>query len=121
MAVWPVTLPNKVLAEGYVISPGSQVIRSDMEVGPAKVRRQTKRRNDKVPLLLAFTPAQLTIFRAFFDDSTTGLAGGVNWFTGLRIIVDGEPTTLKECRFDGDHEFKQKGGSWYIVGKLEVR
>jgi len=120
MATWPVTLPNKVLAEGYIISPGSQVLRSDMEVGPARVRRITNQRNDRVPLLLAFTPAQLTIFRDWFDGST-GLAGGVNWFTGLRIIVDGDPTTTKECRFDGDHEFRQKAGSWQITGTLEVR
>lgn len=121
MATWPSTLPTAPLVNGYSVDPASNVIRSDMEIGPARVRRIATSRNDQVSISLVLVGSQVTAFRDWFDDSSSGLAGGVNWFTGLRLNLDGTVTT-PECRFVGKHSFSLVDSKRYrLTAKVEVR
>jgi hypothetical protein len=121
MATWPITLPEAPLKEGYAITVGSAPLRSDMEVGPARVRRQTKSRNDKLPLSVSMSSSQVGIFRSWYDGDS-GLAGGVNWFTGLRLSVDGICQTDLECRFLSPPTITYRGNNlWNVSFSVETR
>ncbi len=118
MATWPITLPAAPLAAGYVVEPGSQVLRSDMEVGPARVRRITSARNDQVSLSVELSAAQVQIFRNWFDGD---LAGGSNWFVGLSLDLDGT-ITAPECRFVGPYSIARVTALLSkLTAKVEVR
>lgn len=39
-ANWPATLPDDVLVDGYDESPPETVVRTEMDAGPAKIRRR---------------------------------------------------------------------------------
>jgi len=92
-----------------------------MEVGPARVRRQTRGRNDQLPLSVPMSSSQVGIFRSWYD-SDLGLAGGVNWFTGLRLSIDGICKTDLECRFMAPLTITYKGQDlWNVNFSLEVR
>lgn len=123
MATWPNTLPNPS-QDGYTLKPETQTIRTDMEVGPARVRRITTVRNDTVNLSWFMTNAQFDTFRTWFEDSATGLSGGVGWFTGMPLKVGGGIQTTLECRFNGGtYEASIVPGdmAWTVSGMLEVR
>jgi hypothetical protein len=121
MATWPSTLPSPSY-DGYALSPVSQVIRTDMEVGAARQRRRTSARQDKVAVTWKFTDAQMTIFRAWFDDATNGAAGGSGWFT-ISLAVGATGLTSMFARFVGG-EFKADlhgGLNWLVSANLEVQ
>jgi hypothetical protein len=71
MAVgWPSGLPSIVLEEGYAERWAENVIRSPMDVGPAKLRRRSTaavRRTTAVQLL---TTAQVATLKTFYDTTT---------------------------------------------------
>lgn len=120
MATWPSTLPA-VDNDGYAIAPLDQVIRTDMEVGAARTRRRTKARNDKVTVSWLMTDAQLNIFRDWFEDAATGIAGGDAWF-----FVDlplGGATFLEsaEAKFVGAPRLDRARRKWRVSATLEVR
>ena len=87
MATWPITLPRP-LADDYGIQPVDPSIRTDMDVGAARVRRRTRARNDRVRVVWQLTPEQAAIFRAWFEDDA-GAAGGSAWFDIQIDIAEG--------------------------------
>ena len=66
MAVWPAGLPQISLASGFEERADSVLIRSSVDVGPAKVRPRytTEVKRYTVPLLL--TKAQVATLETFF-------------------------------------------------------
>jgi hypothetical protein len=120
MATWPTTLPAP-MAQGYSIDPIDPVIRTDMEVGAVRARRRTAARQDKVSAAWAFSDAELQIFREWFDDGSTGAAGGSAWFNiDLRIGAGG--STPEEARFSTPPRIALvSGGRWQVTADLEVR
>lgn len=67
MAAWPVTLPQCALASGYEESPQSQVLRSQMDAGPAKTRRRFTAGTTDVAFAVNLTPDQVETFETFYD------------------------------------------------------
>jgi hypothetical protein len=122
MATWPTTLPAPK-KEGYSLRPFDQTLRTDMEVGPARVRRTTTVRNDTITLSWVMTDAQFLAFRSWFENGSTGLAGGVEWFTGLELATGSGIQTSLECRFVGTYEatLMQSVMRWSVTGSVEVR
>ena len=91
--IWPATLPQTLLLQGYGESPGENQLRSPMEVGPAKVRRRATSAPRKVTGSLYLSASQLDDFKTFYN--TTLLSGT------LRFTWD-DPTdtgTTVEMRF----------------------
>lgn len=88
MRHWPDTLPTPI-GPGYGLEAVDQYLRTDMEVGPARARRLTRARRDRVQAVWVMTPAEFEAFRAWFEDLDWSLAGDsddlAHW-AGLRVI-----------------------------------
>lgn len=120
MATWPSTLPNP-LAAGYQLSAGDQTLRTDMETGSARVRRRTTARNDRVAVSWLLTEAQLDILRDWFDNASTGIAGGAAWFNVNLAVGTGTRQAAVEARFVGPISAAVDGPYWRVSAQLEVR
>ena len=90
MPTWPLTLPQSPLMDGYTETPPENTIRTQMDVGPDKVRRRTTSNPRPIQCSYVLTGAQLTIL----DDFYTGdAAGGATEFdmphprTGVTVSV----------------------------------
>lgn len=79
MAVyWPGTLPDKWLL-GVTYAPQSQVIRTQMDAGPGKVRRRTSASVTHVDVPVRFTGAEVATFQSWFADELGGGALSFTW------------------------------------------
>jgi hypothetical protein len=120
MATWPTTLPAP-LAEGYALNPGDQTLRTDMETGAPRVRRRTTARNDRINVGWLLTVAQLDTLRDWFDDATTGIAGGSAWFNVSLDVGTGTTQAAVEARFTGPFQAQRIGQHWKVSATLETR
>lgn len=120
MATWPATLPNPTAA-GYQINPGDQTIRTDMETGTPRVRRRSAARNDRVSATWRLTDAELDTLRDWFDDASTGIAGGSAWFTVSLAVGGNTLLESKEARFVGPFSAARDQTKWQVSATLEVR
>jgi hypothetical protein len=119
MATWPSTLPAPLLA-GNQLSPVAPSMRTDMEFGAARSRRQTKARDDHVGAAWNMSDAQMAIFRAWFD-SDSEAAGGSAWFA-ITLRIGNTGATAQEARFIGIYQATQVGlYRWQVSAQLEVR
>ena len=119
MATWPATLPAPLLA-GYGVQPADPVARTDMEAGSPRMRRRTAVRNDRIPVSFVLDAAQMSAFRAWFDDDSTGISGGAAWFdVSLNV---GEGVAALEARFAGVWSAELLGaGIWRVSATWETR
>ena len=67
---WPPELPQKFLIEGYSETPGDNVLREQMDVGPAKVRRRSTTAPVRISGQMLMTLEQLKRFRQFYRSET---------------------------------------------------
>lgn len=116
MAAYPNIMPAP-LVESYTLSPVDQTVRTDMEVGAARVRRRTYARNDLVEVSWLFTAAQMAAFRAWFEADA---GGGAGWFDVALDVGDGA-SSLVEARFKGPWKATRNNLLWRITAQLEVR
>jgi hypothetical protein len=72
MAVWPSSLQEFVNAGGFSYEIGDTVIRTQMEIGPDKIRRRTTKSVDKITASIWVTPAQYTTLYNFYDVTVNG-------------------------------------------------
>lgn len=64
---WPTSLPQKLLAEGYGEKlDDSTVIRTKMDIGPAKVRRRSTSTVEPIKGSMWLTSAQWSTLRFFY-------------------------------------------------------
>lgn len=118
MATFPTTLPGH-LSSAHGFTTKDQTVRSDMEMGPARVRRISTARNDTVPLSWVFTDAQMEIFRDWFD-LDTGANGGAAWF--FMTINVGYGDVTQEARFkSGSIKTSRVGKTWSVSSEVEIR
>jgi hypothetical protein len=117
MASWPSTLPAP-LSNGYEIKPQEQVIRTDMEKGPARVRHVTTANTDRVKLGWEMTDEQLAIYRPWFK---TDIAGGAMWFT-ISLVVGTIGFKEMSARFVGVPNIVYLPVlRWLVTGEVELR
>jgi len=119
MATWPENLPPPTT--DYGLTPVDPVVRTEMELGASRTRRRTKARNDRSTVVWNLTDAQMKIFRKWFDDDSTGAAGGAAWFTiNLPIGTGGivEVTAKFKKVFDSRMASKM---AWKVSAELEIR
>jgi len=112
---WPATLPQVIWAEGFGESPADVLLRTSMDVGPAKVRRRSTAGVRPVTGKLKVTSAELDTFLVFYV--TTLLNGSLRFsWTEPR---DG--TTPVEMRFAELPEISAIEPGIYETGlKLEI-
>lgn len=85
MRHWPDTLPTPI-GPGYGLEVVDQYLRSDMEVGPARARRMTRARRDRVQAVWVMTPSEFFAFRAWFEDLPWSLAGHSDDLSGASRV-----------------------------------
>lgn len=120
MATWPTTLPAPC-SDSYQLSPVDPTIRTDMEAGTSRARRRTTARNDKVSVSWDMSDAQLAIFRTWFEDASTGAAGGANWFT-VSLPIGTTGLVPVDARFSRVYTAAYVGYMyWKVSAELELR
>jgi len=69
---WPTGLPNfeEPLVNEYEESPGTTTVRTQMDVGPDKVRRRTTAAVDQISVGYMMTKSQVSTFDGFYDSTT---------------------------------------------------
>lgn len=119
MATWPTSLGVPQFS-GYELETTDPTARTDMEGGPARVRRRFTSAPDNVQLRFIFNVAQMAEFRAFWD---ADFAQGAAWVdmpvkTGR---VSGMET--KACRpVRGQFKASPLSGLlWSVDFQVEVR
>jgi hypothetical protein len=98
---WPPGLPQDVLREGYAERPAKTAIRTEMEAGPAKVRRRFSAGVRPLSIAVELTRAQAGTLLAFFADTLEGGALPFEWAhprsgeaVRLRFVEEPEVTPL---------------------------
>ena len=72
MPVWPESLPQVPLLGGYDETPPALTLRTDMDAGPAKVRRRFTAGVRQYGMAFLLTAAQLGTLDTFFMDDLEG-------------------------------------------------
>lgn len=117
MATWPTTLPAPLVA-GYGVEPVDQTVRTEMEVGTARVRRRTAAQIDHVQVSYNLSDAQMATFRTWFY---ADLAGGSDSFS-VSLWVGKTGATAATAKFIGTPKWSMDGNHrWTVTGTLEVR
>ena len=101
-ALWPSTLPADVLLDGYQLQTASNLISTDMDVGPPKVRRRSSSAPATEQWSFVMSYAQKVIFDSFFADDlgqgalpfTFGDLNAPLYKPNYLILGDGSPLLL---------------------------
>jgi len=106
---WPGSLPERPLSEGFKKQKKPQFIRTDMDRGPAKVRRRSTFEPEIYLMSFLMTTAQLATFETWFD---TNLLGGTARFDFTHPL----DATTYEWRFMETYQVSDKK-----AGNFEVQ
>ena len=112
--VWPTTLPQQLFVNGYSQSFAETTIKSDMDAGPAKVRRRFTAGVEPVSGTMLLTETQLGYLRTFFVDT---LLGGSLRFSWTKPPAH---TTACEMRFTAPPSWTKVEGDYEVNLSLEV-
>lgn len=113
-ATWPATLPSYPLVEGYEERAPATMLRTEMDAGPAKVRRRFTAGVRVLTLEVGLTTEQTETLDAFFVDT---LQGGTLPFDWVHPRTQ-DPATF---RFTAEPEYEPLGGEmWIAVLPLEI-
>jgi len=114
---WPTTLPQEMLVDGYNRTAANGILRSDMDAGPAKVRRRFTSAPQVIAGSIFVTAAQLALFKTFYNTTSLGGSLRFDW------VDPDNGTTAVEMRFAAPPTWAPQGGSeeyWVIEMALEV-
>lgn len=112
--VWPVELQKYINTDSFNYAYGSTVLRSEMDLGPAKVRRRATKSVDMIDGAIDLPMVDFTIFDYFFRTQVNG---------GARVFDFAHPITRAtiQVRFKTEPQIKAKGGTTFVVSmSLEV-
>jgi len=105
---WPSTLQAKINESGFSRKKGDTLLRTEMEVGIAKVRRRYTKGINELRVSIWVTQSQFNDFETFYD---TTLAGGVLSFN----FVDPITKATKVYRFKAPPETDYVGGETFAI------
>lgn len=89
---WPNDVPKSPLVDSFTEQPGRDVVRTQMDAGPSKMRRRTTAGVRKITKTLRMTESEVESLDTFY---TSTLGQGT-----LRFDVENPRTgTVKEMRF----------------------
>lgn len=114
--LFPATLPAASLGS-YSYRPGENLIRTEMENGPAKVRRRFVSVPTDVNVSWKFSREELATFEGFFRNT---IYDGAAWFQ--MKLVNGAGETLCTARFKEPYQAEalSRENAWRITATLEV-
>jgi hypothetical protein len=105
---WPAQLQQCLSEQNFGIQKGSTVLRSDMDIGPQKVRRRFTKGVDTLTGSIYLTAEEYEIFEAFYE---TTLAGGTLPFEFNHPITG----VLTVFRFNSEPTYASLGGGSFTV------
>ena len=105
---WPGTLPDKVESSNFSYNLGSSVMRSQMDIGPEKVRRRMTRAVNTMTCAMLLTSTQQSTLESFY---VTTLNGGILTFNFNHPITQ----VSTEWRFIAPPKFNHVGGLVFSV------
>lgn len=110
---WTTSIPQKFLLEGYAEKARDTMLRTEMELGPAKVRRRTTAGVREINGSMIMTPTELASFITFYQ---TTLKDG-----SLRFSMN-EPVSGASCemRFTASPAWDRRGLNYYVQMQLEI-
>lgn len=88
---WPASLPQYVQEGGYQEQLQDQTVESQMDTGPAKIRRRFTKSIRKFQITLLMTAAQADAFETFWQDTCLGGSIPFNWVNPRTRV----PATLR--------------------------
>lgn len=108
MAVWPSSLQQLLNEDGFSYGIGPTVIRSDMDIGPAKQRRRFTKPVDTISCTIDLSTSEFTIFYDFYDITVNG---GVTAFDFTHPVT----AATIQVRFINPPVIASRGGGRYRV------
>lgn len=116
MIAWSLALPQTINVDSFGADIGDTVLRSDMDVGPAKTRRRATKSVDVYTVLMDLTIAQYQVLYDFFD---IDLNGGTTTFSFTNPLTG----DLEEFRMFGPPKVRPKagGGTTYVASMIWER
>lgn len=111
---WPTAddFPQKPASTGYDEDPGNPFARTEMDVGPAKVRRRTSGSIEKFEVQYEVDGTHLSTWRTFY--AAVGLSELFNW-------THPSKGTSVEARFVSPPKIRNAGAdNWVLVCSIEV-
>lgn len=116
MPVWPELLPLPTI-DGYSVSPQDGILRTAMDMGPARQRRRYTTTPTRIAVRWLMNAEQCALFEGWYR--WYAKEGG-SWFD--ITLLGGLGLTLHQARFTKPYEAHLKGGRlWEIMSELEVR
>lgn len=115
LARWPASLPQYFLRSSYSEGTGKSVIRSEMDTGPAKLRRRSRAVVRPVDGSLLMTGDQYETFVTFVENT---IGGGALPFEFPHQRRPGEFWLVRLA--DPDVMATPKGPLWQVQLKIEV-
>lgn len=76
---WPTTLPQYVLEGGYSERVQNQITETEMETGPAKIRRRFTKSLRRFEMQMMMTQAQAVAFETFWQTTCKGGSIPFDW------------------------------------------
>jgi hypothetical protein len=114
VANWPSSLPPLPLAADYADTLPDTLARTQMDAGPAKVRRRTTAAVRPLTASFLFTKAQCATLQTFYEDTLAGGALAFDWI----LPRTGAAASL---RFLAPPTFGSPSGKWWrVTCQLEV-
>jgi phage-related protein len=114
MPTWPSSLPDKPLQQGYEEAPGDGRQRTQMDTGPAKVRRRFTATVDEFTARFHLTSTEVDTLDSFWENDLDGGTLRFDWThprTGLAL----------QFRFVNRPKRRVVGGTLYeVTARLEV-
>lgn len=117
MAAWPGTLPKPDMNQ-YQIESADPLLRTEMDSGPARVRRVFTSVPEFVDVKFKFSLAELGIFEKFWKET---LFHGADWFDIDLANGAGENTVQARFTAPPKRSTLARENYWTVTARLEVR
>lgn len=114
---FPSTLPAPLI-DGYGFDPESPLVKTDMDAGPARVRRRFTSRPTQYKAAWIFTQQELATFEAWFD---LNAMSGAAWFSTPAWNGKGQVTVTARIPSGTFAVTKRPGLMWGVSASLEIR
>lgn len=112
---WPASLPQNMLMDGYSHSAANNILRTNMDAGPAKQRRRFTSGPQPVTGKIFVNDTELETFKDWYVDDLLEGALRFDW------VDQDDGTTAVEYRFTSQPTWEPAGpGYWFINLPLEI-
>lgn len=118
MPTWPSTLPVAAVS-GYGFEPVDPVVRTAMESGPKRARRQFTQTTATLNVRWLFDQTQMAAFESFHQND---INDGAGWFD--YPFLNGQGKNVVPARFAKMFKANLIGinpARWEVLGELEIK